>query len=258
MKKYSALGVDITAASMIAVAEHVEAWAGGDQPHSLCFSDMHGLVKGHDNQDMRRALASADIVSPDGNAVASLGRLLYGLPVRRLCGPDFMEFLIARSPESGLKHYFFGGKPGVAEELAQVFTSRYPGLKVAGTGTPPMGVSTPAELAQQIERMRAARPDVVWVGLGAPKQEIWVAENRHKLPGVTFCAVGAAFDFHTERVKRAPRWMRDNGLEWSYRALSEPRRLGRRYAATIPRFGYLFIRQALQMLGDGSFRRHEA
>jgi N-acetylglucosaminyldiphosphoundecaprenol N-acetyl-beta-D-mannosaminyltransferase len=258
MKKYNALGVEITAATMTQIAELAEGWVACEEHHMLCFNDMYGIVKGHDDQEMRRALASADIVCPDGNAIAMVGRLLYGLPVRRLCGPDFMEFLISRSPNSGLRHYFFGGKPGVAEELSRVFISRYPGLRVAGFDTPPMGPSSPEQLEEQLAKMKAAQPDVVWVGLGAPKQEIWVAKNGHRLPGVTFCAVGAAFDFYTNRVRRAPQWMRDHGLEWFYRAASEPRRLGLRYAKTIPRFGYLFVCQAVQMMRDGSFRRRDS
>lgn len=113
-----------------------------------------------------------------------------------------------------------------------------------------MGVSTPQQLNEQIDRINAAKPDVVWVGLGAPKQEIWMAQNRHRLPGVTLCGIGAAFDFHTNRVKRVPVWMRNNGLEWAYRAMSEPRRLGSRYAKTIPRFIYLLSWQFFRMAGQ--------
>lgn len=255
MKTYKALGVNIAVTSLEGIAAQVEAWAGRGKDRVVCFSDVHGIVKGHDDDAMRHALSSADIVSPDGHPVAWVGRMLYDLPAERACGPDFLDFLAARSPASGLRHYFFGGKPGVAGELADVFKARYPGIQIVGVDTPPMGVSTPQQLNEQIDRINAAKPDVVWVGLGAPKQEIWMAQNRHRLPGVTLCGIGAAFDFHTNRVKRAPVWMRNNGLEWAYRAMSEPRRLGSRYAKTIPRFIYLLSWQFFRMAGQGSLRR---
>lgn len=255
VNKFKALGLDIAVTSLDDIATTVEGWAGATKDRVICFSDVHGVVKGHDDAAMRNALMTADIVSPDGHPVAWIGRMFYGLPAKRACGPDFLDFLASRSPKSGLKHYFFGGKPGVAEELADVLTAKYPGMIVVGTDTPPMGVSTDEQLNEQIKRMIEAKPDVVWVGLGAPKQEIWMAQNRHRLTGITMCGIGAAFDFHTNRVKRAPLWMRERGLEWAYRAFSEPKRLGSRYAKTIPRFAWLLSRQFLQMVSEGSFRR---
>ncbi len=255
MKKFKALGVDIAVTSLEDIARRIESWAGGTEEHVVCFSDVHGVVKGHDDAAMKEALVSADIVSPDGHPVAWVGRALYGLPAKRACGPDFLDFLASRSPSSGLKHYFFGGKPGVAEELADVLRKKYPGIQIVGTDTPPMGVSTPEQLDEQLNRILAAKPDVVWVGLGAPKQEIWMSKNRHRLPGITLCGIGAAFDFHTNRVKRAPLWMREHSLEWLYRAFSEPKRLGTRYLKTIPRFLFLLSRQAVQMAFKGNLRR---
>jgi N-acetylglucosaminyldiphosphoundecaprenol N-acetyl-beta-D-mannosaminyltransferase len=217
----------------------------------VCFSDAHSVIQGHDHSPMRHALATADIVVPDGYPVAWIGRKLYGLPAQQTCGPDFLEYLAERSSHSGLRHYFFGGKPGVADALAAAMRARFPHITIVGAESPPMGTSSPAETEAQLRRINSAKPDVVWIGLGAPKQEIWMAQNRHRLAGMTLCGVGAAFDFHTGLVPRAPLWMRHHGLEWAYRWFREPKRLGPRYRKTIRRFLVLLAQQAWSMRKAG-------
>lgn len=251
--KFVAFGVEIACTTDVELADRIEGWAGGDLGHTVCFSDTHAIVKGHDDRAMQHALDSADIVVPDGHPIAWIGRTLHQVPAQRICGPDFFELLASRSPRTGLTHYLFGGKPGVAEQLRDVLMARYPGISIVGFDTPPMGTSTPSQVAEQIDRIIAAKPNVVWIGLGAPKQEIWMAEHRHKLAGITLCGVGAAFDFHTGRVKRAPAWMRRYGLEWAFRAASEPARLGPRYAKTIVRFCVLLLGQIWHMARSGAF-----
>ena len=254
---FPVFGTTVSCVSDQQLARLIEDWAEDREPigRVVCFSDTHAIVQGYDHAPMQHALATADIVIADGHPIAWIGRTLYGLPVERTCGPDFLELLAQRSSLSGLRHYFFGGEPGVADALAVALQTRFPGLTVVGAESPPMGLSSPEAIKAQLERINSAKPDVVWIGLGAPKQEIWMAEHRHHLAGMTLCGVGAAFDFHTGRIPRAPAWMRHYGFEWAYRWLREPRRLGPRYRNTIRRFVVLLVQQAWTMARTGAFRR---
>jgi N-acetylglucosaminyldiphosphoundecaprenol N-acetyl-beta-D-mannosaminyltransferase len=134
----------------------------------------------------------------------------------------------------------------VAVELAQILKSKYPGLIIAGTHCPPFRPLSEAEDEAVVNEVRAAKPDIVWVGLGCPKQERWMADHAARLPGTTLIGVGAAFDFHNGRVKRAPLWMQKSGLEWLHRLTSEPKRLWRRYLVIAPRFAVLASGQVLR------------
>jgi N-acetylglucosaminyldiphosphoundecaprenol N-acetyl-beta-D-mannosaminyltransferase len=143
--------------------------------------------------------------------------------------------------QTNRSHFFFGGRPGVAEEVAAKLTARFPGLNVAGTLCPPMRQIGPdftfdLEAMQELEVIRESKADFIWVGLSSPKQEYWMSLAAPLLDRGVLFGVGAAFDFHAGTVKRAPRWMRENGLEWAHRLLSEPRRLWRRYLIQVPRF----------------------
>jgi N-acetylglucosaminyldiphosphoundecaprenol N-acetyl-beta-D-mannosaminyltransferase len=180
------------------------------------------------------------MVLPDGAPVVWISRLRGERKIRRVCGPDFILKLAERSTSLGWRHFFYGGAASVADELARRLQERYSGLIVAGVETPPFRDLTEQELAAAMQRIQHASPSIIWIGLGCPKQEIWMHQNAYKLPGVMI-GVGAAFDFHSGRIKRAPKWMRTFGLEWLHRLLSEPRRLWRRYLYLAPRFIVLNI-----------------
>jgi N-acetylglucosaminyldiphosphoundecaprenol N-acetyl-beta-D-mannosaminyltransferase len=256
-RTYDVFGIAVSCTSELDLALQIENWAKDNTRSGqiICFSDTHGLVQGHDNQSMNHALSTADIVVPDGHPIAWIGRALHGLPAQRTSGPDLFELVLSRSPQTGLKHYLFGGKPGVADELAETLRGRHPGINVVGSDSPPMGSSSPGQVDKQIARINTAKPDVVWIGLGAPKQEIWMAQYRDRLPGLTLCGIGAAFDFQTGHVQRAPLWMRQRGFEWAHRWWSEPKRLGPRYLRTIRRFFILLTRQVWRMAWAGLLRR---
>jgi N-acetylglucosaminyldiphosphoundecaprenol N-acetyl-beta-D-mannosaminyltransferase len=151
---------------------------------------------------------------------------------------------------TGYRHFFYGGAPGVAEDLAARFSIRFPGLVVAGTYCPPLRNLTPEENREVVAAIEGSRADVVWVGLGAPKQERWMFEHRARLTVPVLIGVGAAFDFHTGRVPRAPGWMRDRGFEWLFRLAMEPRRLWKRYLVYGSQFVMLV---ALESLGLKKF-----
>ncbi|WP_454762123.1 WecB/TagA/CpsF family glycosyltransferase [Caulobacter segnis] len=247
---FSVLGTDVAITSPVGVCEQIEAWVAERRSSSICFSDVHSIVKAHDDPRMKAALADADMVCPDGHPVAWVGRWLHRVPAKRTCGPDTLVNFAARSPQSGVKHYFYGGAPGVAEALAADLKIRFPGIRVVGLDSPPMRPLTHEEDAKAVAEILAAEADVVWIGLGAPKQEIWMMEHKARLPGLVLLGIGAAFDFQTGRVRRAPRWMQKCSLEWLYRAFSEPKRLGMRYAQTIPRFLQLLSGQVLSRRGS--------
>ena len=164
----------------------------------------------------------------------------------RVYGPDLMLAVCDAGRATGLRHYFYGGAPGVAELLKEKLTARYPGLEVVGTYTPPYRPLDTEELAALHADVARTRPDIIWVGLGTPKQEHFMAAHWRTLGAGLLIGVGAAFDFHSGRVRQAPRWVQRSGLEWFYRLCCEPRRLARRYLVNNPLFVW---RIAGQLLG---------
>jgi N-acetylglucosaminyldiphosphoundecaprenol N-acetyl-beta-D-mannosaminyltransferase len=200
------------------------------------FCTVHSLVAGHDNARLRDVFESAAMVCTDGVPLVWVARLRGAGGAERVCGPDVMLTLLDRGREVGLRHYFLGGRPGIAEVLAQTLTTRFPGLQVVGTQAPPFRPLTVAEDEALINGINAADPHVLWIGLGSPKQDHWAADHEAQLKVPVLLPVGAAFDFHSGRLRRAPVWMRRLGLEWLFRLASEPRRLFGRYLVTNIRF----------------------
>jgi N-acetylglucosaminyldiphosphoundecaprenol N-acetyl-beta-D-mannosaminyltransferase len=162
--------------------------------------------------------------------------------VRRVYGPDLMQALCARAAEKGWSSYFLGGAPGVADQLVGRLRESHPDLAVVGIESPPFRQPTDEEDAALVDRINRAGPDLIWVGLGTPKQERWMAEHRDRLEGPVLLGVGAAFDLVSGTLKQAPVWMQRAGLEWAYRLAVEPRRLWRRYVLNIPRFALGLLR----------------
>jgi N-acetylglucosaminyldiphosphoundecaprenol N-acetyl-beta-D-mannosaminyltransferase len=209
---------------------------------SVHFSTAHSVVEASKDESLRQALNQSDFVMADGMPLVWAGKL-QRKRVTRVCGPDMMPALVDRGREVSARHYFYGGAEGVPERLAASLEERFPGIEVVGAESPPFRPLTPGEDAAAVERINAARPDYVWVGLGAPKQDLWVAEHRERLDAAVLLAVGAAFDFHTGDLRRAPRWMQRTGLEWSFRLAMEPRRLLKRYSAINSRFAAIVAGQ---------------
>lgn len=201
---------------------------------AIHFATAHTLVEAQQNAPLREAL-SRGLVEPDGMPLVWLGRR-KSKEVERVCGPDFLPALVRQGVPHGRAHYFYGGAPGVPEALAARLAKRYPGVRIAGTLSPPFRALSRSEMESVVNTINAAAPDYVWVGLGTPKQDLWIAKNRSRLNAAALLAVGAAFDFHAGRRRRAPGWMQRTGTEWIYRFLTEPRRLARRYTATNARF----------------------
>jgi N-acetylglucosaminyldiphosphoundecaprenol N-acetyl-beta-D-mannosaminyltransferase len=170
---------------------------------------------------------------------------------RRVYGPELMTTFCEQTATKGYRHFFYGGAPGVAEDLALRFVSRFSGVAVAGTYSPPFRALSPEEDCEVVAAINRSQADIVWVGLGTPKQERWMFEHRARLNVPVLVGVGAAFDLHAGRLKQAPAWMREHGLEWSFRLMAEPRRLWRRYLIYGSEFVFYI---ALEMLGLRKFR----
>jgi N-acetylglucosaminyldiphosphoundecaprenol N-acetyl-beta-D-mannosaminyltransferase len=166
--------------------------------------------------------------------------------MKRVFGPDLMLEVCRRSAGTGIRHFLYGGKPGIADELAAGLQHRFPGIKVVGTFTPPFRPLEPSEQHALERQLEAASPDIVWVGLSTPKQEKFMAANFQRLPGKIMVGVGAAFDIHTGHVKDAPRWIKDAGLQWAHRLCQEPRRLWKRYLVNNSAF---LVAISLQLFG---------
>lgn len=230
------LGVPVSTVTIERAISTVGDWIGEGESRYISTCDVHCIMRARSEPNLLAAFNAADMVVPDGKPVEWTARARTDQPMTRVCGPDLMLELSKRSAETGWRHYYYGGAPGVAEDLAERMSKRYSGLQVAGTWCPPFRPMSEAEQDEEVARIIDSGAQIVWVGLGCPKQDLWMHTHAHKIPGAVSIGVGAAFDFHTGRIARAPVWMQKNGLEWAHRLSSEPSRLWRRYLVMAPQF----------------------
>ncbi len=230
MRQVDLLGVRIDDTTTEETLQAIEAFLQGDRLHLVCTPNADHVVKARHDREFRDIINGADLAIPDGMAVIYASRLL-GAPLRgNVAGRLLVPRLCERAAQRGWRVFFLGAAPGVAAEAARRLVARYPGLQVAGAYAPPLGFERdPRENQQAVDTVNAARPDVLLVALGAPKQEKWLARNREALEARVGIGVGGAFDIIAGRVREAPGWATRLGLEWCFRLIQEPRRLGRRY-----------------------------
>lgn len=245
------LGVGVSAINMEMALYTIESWISRRESHYVCVTGVHGVMESQRDQELRRIHNAAGLVTPDGMPLVWLSRCMGFPQVERVYGPDLLLAVCGRSAKWGSRHFFYGGAPGVADKLAHRLQSSFPGLKVAGTYSPPFRQLTPEEDRAVVARINAVKPDVIWVGLSTPKQERWMAEHVGRLNAPVLIGVGAAFDFHAGVRRQAPRWMQHSGLEWLFRLMLEPRRLWRRYLINNPWFLWLILLQALRKQPSG-------
>ena len=235
------LGVRVDGVSLQRLIHQVESFATSGRRHSVMYANVHVLNTAYRDADLRRILNQADLVYCDGAGVRLGARLLgHHLPPR-MTGADWIKPLCAACAAEEITLYFLGSRPGVAARAAESLRASYSWLHVAGTYHGYL--ADPAICAAAIAAVNAARPRILLVGMGTPLQEKWVAAHRHELQAPVVWAVGALFDFVAGVQPRGPRWMLDNGLEWLYRLLSDPRRLWQRYAVGNPLFMLRVLRQ---------------
>lgn len=227
-KVHNVLGIHFSLVSYRDVMTEVVRWRQRKERHYVTLTPPYSVLMCRDDLRLKEATQGATLTLPDGVGIILAAKLLRYPHSGRVSGPTLMLRLCDWGREEKLRHFFYGGAPGVAEALAQRLSSSYPGLDVAGVHCPPFRDLTPQEDAEIVEKINAAKPDVVWVGLGSPKQEKWMADHLGRIDAAALIGVGAAFDFHSGRVKWAPKWMRALGIEWAYRLVTEPRRMWRR------------------------------
>lgn len=239
------LGVGVSPLTMRQALDAVDRWIAEGGPHYVCVTTMHGVMESQRDQSLRRIHNAAGLVTPDGMPLVWLSRLQGFSHVERVYGPDLMLALCGHSLARGYRHFFYGGDRDVPDRLAANLRRRFPGLAVAGTYAPPFRPLSAEEDERVVRLINDACPEIVWVGLGTPKQERWMAAHVNRLTASVLIGVGAAFDYHAGVKKQAPRWMRESGLEWSFRLLTEPRRLWSRYLINGPLFLSLWALQAV-------------
>lgn len=238
-RRMDVLGVPVSVTTLATAAETIIAWARAGSARMVTAPDVANVVRAQDDAGLMGVHRAADLVCPDGMPLVWLGRLA-GQPIARACGPDLMLRLL-NTPDAGLRHYLYGGRPGVAETITQ----RAPPGSVVGCATPPFHALDETELDALVAAIRRSGANLVWIGISSPGQEYLMQRLHGRVDGVVL-AVGAAFDFSSGRVARAPQWMQHSGLEWLHRLASEPRRLWRRYLVLAPRFVWLVFRQRLR------------
>ncbi len=244
---YKVLGVRVDAVQIPDVVERMEEWiARREGCQYIAVAGMHGVTEAQHDVEFKTILNSAGLVVADGMPLVWIGRR-HGFEMRRrVYGPELMARFCALTAPKGYRHFFYGGAPGVADDLASRFISRFPGMVIAGTCSPPFRALTAEEDRAVVRAIEIARADVVWVGLSTPKQERWMFEHRDRLNVPVLVGVGAAFDFHTGRIAQAPEWIGEHGFEWLFRLSQEPRRLWRRYLVYGAEFAALVL---LELLG---------
>jgi N-acetylglucosaminyldiphosphoundecaprenol N-acetyl-beta-D-mannosaminyltransferase len=235
VNSFRVLGVRVDAVQIPDVISCITTWVEERRTGNyIAVTGMHGVVEAQQNRTFNAILNQASLVVADGMPLVWIGRR-YGFNLqRRVYGPELLE-AFCRATGGRYSHFFYGGAPGVAEKLGEILQRRC-GIRVGGAYSPPFRPLNAGEKCRLQDLVRNARPDVLWVGLSTPKQETWMAEYRGLLDVPVMIGVGAAFDFLTGRTSQAPRWMREHGLEWSFRLATEPRRLWRRYLIGGSRF----------------------
>ncbi len=240
------LGVEVSAINMDVAVAAIRRWIAEQRRTYVCVTGVHGVMESQKDPTLRDIHNRADLVTPDGMPLVWLLKHAGHRTADRVYGPDLMATVFAATAGGdGPRHFLYGSTPEVLERLSQNLQIRYPGCRIVGTLSPPFRPLTAAETADVTARINASGADIVWVGLGTPKQERWMGEHRPLLTAPVLIGVGAAFDFHAGLKRQAPRFIQRSGFEWLFRLATEPRRLWRRYATGNPRF---MVRIAGQLL----------
>ncbi len=230
----------------------IDAMVAQREQGYVCVCNVHTVMASHEDSELRTALLASSLNVPDGQPLVwALNALGHSL-TDRVYGPELMARACLRAASTNQRFYLYGGRnQGALVQLALNLRQRYPGIKIVGGYSPPHRPLTGDEQAAVVAEINDANPDVVWVGIGVPKQEKWMAKLRPVLDAPVLIGVGAAFDFHAGLVPQAPPWLQRAGLEWAYRLAREPRRLWRRYLRYNPRFVSAFARQLAEHRRNG-------
>jgi N-acetylglucosaminyldiphosphoundecaprenol N-acetyl-beta-D-mannosaminyltransferase len=223
------LGLNIDAQTLDDAVQTLLEWAQDSYPRYVSTCTVYTLMMCQEDVQVMKAVSQADMVTADGMPLVWLQRLSGYAQAERVYGPDIMERLCKATANQPVRHYFWGGLPGVPEKIVDQLLRRFPDLQIAGLYSPPVRNLESTPDPEVIEHLNAAKADVIWVGLGSPKQDLWMSLYRPHLNASLLIGVGAAFDFIAGTKPQAPVWMQHSGLEWLFRFVHEPKRLWRRY-----------------------------
>lgn len=238
------LGVPLALTDYEATLDWIDATAVARRPGYICVAATHTVMASQDDPELRAAVLGADFTVPDGQPLVWALNLLGHQLGDRVYGPDLMDRGCARAARTGRRMYLYGGRDqGALVQLTRNLRLRHPGLHIVGGHVPPYRELTREEEAAVAADIQRSGAEVVWVGIGVPRQEKWMARMTPRLRSHVLIGVGAAFDFHSGLIPQAPAWMQRCGLEWAFRLAQEPRRLWRRYLRYNPRFVAGFARQ---------------
>ena len=230
------LGIGVSAINLSTAIDTIDDWIASGTRSYVCVTGVHGVMESQQDVELRQVYNNAGLVTPDGMPLVWLNKLHGHQHVDRVYGPDLMLALCDHSQTTGYRHFLYGGQDGVPELLADRLIEQFPQVQIVGTYSPPFRTLSDEEDEEIVEMINQTGAEIVWVGLGAPKQERWMATHVGRLDAAALIGVGAAFDFHAGLKPQAPRWMQRSGLEWFFRLSTEPRRLWKRYLIHNPSF----------------------
>lgn len=229
------MGVEIAAIDMEWLVDYLSRNVRELSGDYVCVANVHTTVTAYEDSAYCRIQNGGIMAIPDGGPLSSVGRKRGYAQMQRTTGPSLMGEIFKISAEKGFRHYFYGSTEETLEKLRNVLDETYPGIQIAGMYSPPFRPITDDEDREIVEWINETKPDFVWVGLGAPKQEKWMADHQGRIHGLMI-GVGAGFDYHAGNIDRAPEWMQKSNLEWVYRLMQDPKRLFKRYLHTNTKF----------------------
>ncbi len=212
----------------IAISE-INRWIKENRKVYICVAPVSTVVYCQRNPEYKKVINRANMVTPDGVPLVWIGKMKKFKKIKRTYGPDLMKALCEKGEEEGYKHYFYGGRQETLQKLINRLKKDFPRIQIAGYLAPPFGDLSELQIREHLKSINASQADILWVGLGSPKQDFWMHQNRDRLNVPVLVGVGAAFDFLSGVKPQAPRWIRNAGLEWLFRLCSEPGRLWKRY-----------------------------
>ena len=229
------MGVNIAAINMKWLINYIEKNLPDIKGDYICVSNVHTTVTSFEDADYCAIQNGGLMAIPDGGPLSTVGQKRGHKNMERTTGPSLMGEIFEISAKKGYRHYFYGSKQETLDLLEEKLNTSYPGIQIAGMYSPPFRPLTEEEDAEMVKMINDAKADFVWIGLGAPKQENWMATHQGKIDGLMI-GVGAGFDYYAGNIERAPEWMQKHNLEWMYRLMQDPKRLFKRYWSTNTKF----------------------
>jgi len=241
------LGTNVNVGNVDDVLGEIEINLEKIKGNYICVSNVHTTIMAYEDSYYRSIQNEAFMVLPDGRPLSILSKIRGHKNAERITGPDIFDKILKNSEKKGFTHYFYGSTQNTLDKLKDKLMYQYPNLNIIGTFSPPFRVLTADEDREIVETINKINPDFLWLGLGAPKQEIWMYEHKNIINSI-MVGVGAAFDYHAGNIKRAPKFMQNLGLEWVFRLIQEPRRLWRRYFHSNSKFLFLIFKEILSKI----------